>query len=155
MTRSEIAGVVLQPLRQIEDDRGAVLHMLRCDSPFFTRFGEVYFSLILPKVIKAWKRHKVMTQHLAVPVGRIKLVLYDERPFSTSHGRIEEHILGRPDHYNLIRIPPLVWYGFLGLGHSPSLLANCTDLPHDQEEVEVLPVFTTLVPYKWDEDANS
>jgi len=148
---SSIAGVVIQPLKQIEDERGAVLHMLRRDSPLFTKFGEIYFSLIFPGVVKAWKRHRRMTQHFAVPIGTIRLVLYDDRSTMASRGRLEEHTLGRPDNYVLLRIPPLVWYGFEGLGASPSLVANCTDLAHDPAEVENLPAGASLVPYTWKE----
>lgn len=148
---SGIAGVVIQPLRQIVDERGAVLHMLRADSPLFTRFGEVYFSLVLPGVAKAWKRHRRVTQHFAVPVGRIRLVLYDDRPTSASRGRLEEHILGRPDHYVLVLLPPLLWYGFQGQDSTPSLLANCTDFPHDPQEGESLPIDSPQVPFNWKE----
>ena len=59
---NNIEGVVVQQLKQIADDRGAVLHMLRCDSPLFENFGEVYFSEINPEIIKAWKLHKKLTQ---------------------------------------------------------------------------------------------
>ena len=145
-----IAGVAMVALKQIEDARGGVFHMLRADSPLFTGFGEIYFSLILPGVVKAWKRHKLMTQHFAVPVGRIRLVLFDDRPASLSRSRVETFLLGRPDHYVLLRIPPLVWYGFQGLGESPSLVANCTDLPHDPEESENLPISDPSVPFDWD-----
>ena len=67
---SLIDGVILTELLQINDERGAVLHMLRNDAPEFTRFGECYFSEVLPSTIKAWKRHHNQTQNLAVPVGR-------------------------------------------------------------------------------------
>ncbi len=148
---SDIVGVAIQPLKQIVDERGAVLHMLRCDSPLFTRFGEIYFSLVLPGGVKAWKRHRRMTQHFSVPVGKIRLVLYDDRAGSASRGRLEEHILGRPDHYALIRIPPLIWYGFQGMADQPSLVANCTDLIHDPAEVENLPASSPMFPYTWKE----
>lgn len=148
---SEISGVVIQPLGQIEDQRGAVLHMLRSDSPLFERFGEIYFSLVLPGAVKAWKRHQRLTQHFAVPVGQIRLVLYDDRSGSPSRGRLEEHVLGRPDHYRLVRIPPLLWYGFQGLGLTPSLVANCTDFPHDPQESESLPSGAARIPYRWKE----
>ena len=39
-----IEGVIVTPLRQIFDERGKVMQMLREDSPVFSRFGEVYFS---------------------------------------------------------------------------------------------------------------
>jgi dTDP-4-dehydrorhamnose 3,5-epimerase len=144
-----INGVIVEPLRQIVDHRGAVLHMLRCDAPFFKRFGEVYFSLILPRAIKAWKRHRLVTQHFAVPVGQIRLVLYDDRASSPTHAQIAEYDLGRPDHYCLVRIPPMIWYGFQGLAAVASLVANCTDLPHNPQETESLPMHSPHIPYSW------
>ena len=64
----QIDGGVITELRQISDERGSVLHMLRCDAPEFVRFGEYYFSEVLPGTIKAWERHRAQTPHLAVPV---------------------------------------------------------------------------------------
>ena len=54
----EIEGVIIQPLKQIADNRGSVLHMLKNDSSLFKQFGEVYFSEIHSGLVKAWKRHK-------------------------------------------------------------------------------------------------
>ena len=79
---SQIDGIITTELRQINDQRGAVLHMLRCDALGFVRFGECYFSEVLPSAIKAWKRHRVQSQNLAVPVGRIRLVIYDDQESS-------------------------------------------------------------------------
>ena len=42
-----IDGLEVIPLERIADERGAVLHMLRNDSPRFERFGELYFSMVL------------------------------------------------------------------------------------------------------------
>ena len=36
-----IDGVILTPLRQIFDERGKVMHMLREDDEVFTNFGEI------------------------------------------------------------------------------------------------------------------
>ena len=146
---SKIDGVVLLPLKQIEDERGAVLHMLRSDSPLFSKFGEVYFSIVNPGVVKAWKRHRAMTQRFAAPMGRIRLALFDDRADSASKGRIEEIILGRPDQYYLICIPPMLWYGFQGISEIPALLANCSDIPHDPNESEQLPVSNDRISYDW------
>lgn len=74
-----VQGVEVHPLRQIPDERGKVMHMLRCDDPWFRACGEIYFSVVLPGGIKAWHLRRVMTIHYAVPSGRIKLVLYDGR----------------------------------------------------------------------------
>ena len=56
-----IDGVVITPLRQIFDERGKVMHMLRSDDKNFSKFGEIYFSCTHPGVIKAWHLHKEMT----------------------------------------------------------------------------------------------
>ena len=107
MTNSRaIDGVIATELRQITDERGAVLHMLRSDSPEFTRFGECYFSELLPGAVKAWKRHRAQTQNLAVPVGRVRVAIYDDRPGSSTRGGLRILELGRPDAYLRVRIPP-------------------------------------------------
>ena len=145
-----IDGLILTQLRQIGDERGAVLHMLRCDAPEFTRFGECYFSEVLPGAVKAWKRHNAQTQNLAVPVGRIRLVIYDDRQESATRGKLQILELGRPDAYLRLRIPAGLWYGFGCIGDSPALLANCADLPHDPKESEQRPIGDPGIPYLWE-----
>ncbi len=141
-----IDGLLLTPLRVIADDRGAVLHMLRSDAADFTRFGECYFSEIHPGAIKAWKRHKTQTQNLAVPVGRVRIVVYDTREDSRTRGHYEAIEVGRPDAYARLRIPPRLWYGFIGLGAAAALVANCTDAPHDPEEAEAVAAGALAAP---------
>ena len=144
-----IDGVVLTPLRQIEDARGAVLPMLRNDAPEFVRFGECYFSEVWPGAVKAWKRHRVQTQNVAVPAGRIRLAIYDDREASATRGQVQVVELGRPDKYARLRIPPGLWYGFTCVSASPALLANCADLPHDPAESEDRAANDPSIPYSW------
>ena len=118
-----IEGVIVTPLRQIFDERGKVMHMLREDSPVFDRFGEIYFSCTNPGAIKAWHLHKQMTLNYAVIYGEIKCVLYDDRPDSKTKGCVEEYFLS-PENYCLITVPPLVWNGFKGIGDKVSIVAN-------------------------------
>lgn len=143
-----IEGVIVTPLKQIIDDRGKVMHMLRCDSELFKAFGEIYFSVVNYNAVKAWKRHLKMTQNLTVPVGNIKLVIFDNRKDSSTHGKTEVIELGE-NNYSLVKIPPLLWYGFKGLSITPALIANCADLPHDPNEVERLDENSSLMPNKW------
>lgn len=145
-----IEGIVIQPLKQIVDERGKVMHMIRADSPLFKKFGEIYFSVVNPGIVKAWKRHLRMIQHFAVPIGKIRLVIYDDRKDSLTFGNVEILEIGE-DNYCLVRIPPLVWYGFKGLSSIPALIANCTDLQHDPAEVERINVKDKKVPYEWEE----
>ena len=90
-----------------------------------------------------------MTQHIAVPVGRVRLVIYDDRRDSRTYGSLVNVETGE-DMYLLARIPPLVWYGFKNISPTSSLIANCTDLPHSPEEVEQIDSFDKRVPFDWD-----
>jgi dTDP-4-dehydrorhamnose 3,5-epimerase len=71
-----IEGVKIIPLKIIPDERGMILKMLRNDDPFFDQFGEIYFSVVNPGVIKGWHIHKKMTLNYAVIEGNIKLVCF-------------------------------------------------------------------------------
>lgn len=143
-----IQGVDFHPLKQIPDERGRVMQMLRRDDPWFERFGEIYFSVVYPGVVKGWHLHKVMTLNYAVITGRIKLVLYDEREQSPTRGELQEIFSGE-DSYCLITVPPNVWNGFKGLGVQPAVVANCSTDPHDPSEIVRLDPFSDRIPYDW------
>ncbi len=144
-----IDAVLVKPLKQIPDERGKIMHMLRCDDANFEKFGEIYFSVVYPGVIKGWHLHKAMTLNYAVVTGMIKLVLFDERQGSPTRGEVQEIFLGE-DNYSLVRIPPGIWNGFKGIGVKPAIVANCATLPHDPAEIVRLDPFSDKIPYRWD-----
>lgn len=143
-----IEGVRVDPLRQIRDERGAIFHMLRSDEPAFERFGEIYFSFVHPGWVKAWHLHEAMTLNYAVPIGRIHLVLYDDRVGSPTRGEVQEFDLGE-EQYVRVRVPAGVWNGFIGLGDRDAMVANCATLPHDPGEITRIPPTDPRVPYSW------
>jgi dTDP-4-dehydrorhamnose 3,5-epimerase len=143
-----IQGVQVRPLKQVPDERGKVMHMLRCDDPWFEKFGEIYFSAVYPGVIKAWHLHKRMTLNYAVVTGMVKLVLYDDREGSPTRGEVVELFTGE-DNYALITIPPGIWNGFKGMGVKPAIVANCATEPHDPEEIVRLDPCGDAIPYDW------
>ena len=147
--QSSIDGVLVTGLRQVVDERGAVLHHMRSDAPEFTTFGECYFSEMIPGAVKAWKCHREQTQHLAVPIGRVRFVIYDDRELSPTNGSLEGVERGRPDHYNRLRIPKGLWYGFTCLSDQSALIANCTDEPHDPTDTELRAEHDPRIPYHW------
>lgn len=112
-------------------------------------FGELYFSEIFAGAVKAWKQHSHQTQHFAVPVGQLKVVLFDDREGSATRGQVQEIVLGRPANYRLLRIPPMIWYGFSPVGDQSALICNCADIPHDPTESIHKPVDTMDIPYTW------
>lgn len=143
-----IHGLMITPLRQIFDERGKVMHMLRSDSPAFQKFGEIYFSCTHPGAIKAWHLHRKMTLNYSVIHGELKFVLYDDRPDSPTRGEVQEIFLS-PENYCLVTVPPLIWNGFKGIGVQTTIVANCATHPHDPGEIERKEPFDASIPYDW------
>ncbi|MEM3431737.1 MAG: dTDP-4-dehydrorhamnose 3,5-epimerase family protein [Candidatus Micrarchaeia archaeon] len=143
-----INGVIIKKLDMIPDERGTILHMLRSDDPIFKSFGEIYFSTVYPGVVKGWHIHRRITQNYAVIQGMIKLVLYDDRPNSSTKNEIMELFIGEQN-YQLVTIPPNVWNGFKGIGTKVAIVANLTTEPYDQNEIERVDPIENNIPYDW------
>jgi dTDP-4-dehydrorhamnose 3,5-epimerase len=143
-----IDGVLVRQVKQIPDERGRVMHMLRKDDPHFEEFGEIYFSVVYPEVVKGWHLHRVMTLNYAVVSGMIKLVLYDDRQSSPTKGEIRELFVGESN-YVLVKMSAGIWNGFKGLGEKPSIVANCASIPHDPKEIVRVDPFENDIPYDW------
>jgi dTDP-4-dehydrorhamnose 3,5-epimerase len=143
-----IDGVHVVPLRQIVDERGKIMHMLKATDPHFVGFGEIYFSCAWPGAVKAWHIHTRMTVNNAVLSGRAKLVLYDQREESPTRGELQEIFLGE-DNYVLVQIPPGIANGYKAYGDKLVILANAASLPHDPEEMLRVDPFENVIPYDW------
>jgi dTDP-4-dehydrorhamnose 3,5-epimerase len=143
-----IEGVQVIPLRRIPDERGTIMHMLRATDAHFQQFGEIYFSTIYRGVVKGWHRHREMSLNYAVPFGRIKLVMYDDRADSPTRGEVMEVFLG-PDNYALAIVPPEVWNGFKGMSDPYAIVANCCTHAHDPSRSARLDPFQNDIPYDW------
>ena len=143
-----IDDVKTVPLRQIPDERGKIMHMLRADDAHFEAFGEVYFAVAYPGAIKGWHLHSRQTQNYAVISGMIKLVLYDPRDDSPTKGELNELFIGE-DNYCLVRIPPGIYNGYKTYGVKPAIVANCATEPHDPTEMTRLDPFDASIPYDW------
>jgi len=143
-----IEGIIIKKLNIIPDERGNIMHMLKASDAEFEQFGEIYFSTVYPGIIKGWHLHEKMILNYAVVAGMVKLVLYDERRGSNTFGEIQEIFMG-VDNYILVKIPPKIWNGFKGIGITPAILANCSSIPHDPEEIIRKDPFTKDIPYDW------
>ncbi|MBP7088334.1 MAG: dTDP-4-dehydrorhamnose 3,5-epimerase family protein [Candidatus Omnitrophica bacterium] len=144
----QIEGVKIIPLKQIPDERGKIMHMLKCTDPHFEKFGEIYFSVAYPGVIKGWHLHTKQTQFYAVISGMIKLALYDERKDSKTYKELMEIFSGE-DNYQLIRIPTGVVNGYKVIGIKPAIVANCATLPHDPDEMVRYDPLNSHIKYDW------
>lgn len=148
MSSSKIEGVKIIPLKQIVDERGKIMHMMKATDPHFQTFGEIYFSCAWPGTIKAWHIHTTMTINNAVISGRAKLVIYDQREESRTHGVLEEIYLGE-DNYVLAQIPPGIANGYKAYGDKMVILANCASETHDPNEMLRIDPINNNIPYDW------
>jgi dTDP-4-dehydrorhamnose 3,5-epimerase len=89
-----------------------------------------------------------MTVNYACVYGRVKLVLYDERPGSATEGTVKEVFLG-PDNHSLVIVPPGIWTGLKGLSRPFAIIANCCTHPHDPGRTTRLDPFDNHIPYDW------
>jgi len=146
-----IKGVKLKQLKVICDERGRLMEMLRCDDKeFFTKFGQLYATTVYPGVVKGWHYHKKQTDNFMVVKGMVKVVLYDARKESPTHGQINEFFMGEHN-FSMLQIPPFVYHGFKGIGAEEAIIICCPDEPYDYknpDEFRISPR-SKKVPYDW------
>jgi dTDP-4-dehydrorhamnose 3,5-epimerase len=145
-----IDGVKIKKLRVIPDERGFLMEMLRSDDEIFEKFGQVYVTACYPGVIKGWHYHCKQTDYFTVVNGMAKVVLYDGREDSPTHGEINEFFMGNMNQI-LLKIPPLVMHGFKAIGTEPAYVINCPTEVYNYEQPDEyrLPYDTTKIPYDW------
>jgi dTDP-4-dehydrorhamnose 3,5-epimerase len=145
-----IDGVTIKELRLLPDERGYLMEMLRADDGIFQKFGQVYLSVAYPGVVKGWHYHKVQTDYFTIVKGMMKVVLYDDRPESTTRGEINEFFMGELNPL-LIVIPPGVLHGMKAIGSEPGYLVNCPTEPYCYDEPDEFRVDPNDndIPYDW------
>ena len=122
----------LTPLEKINLSKGNLMKFIDKKNKNFKKFGEVYFSLIKSKSVKAWKMHKKMTLNIAVPIGNVRFVILENN--NNEILKISEIKIGQ-NNYKLLTIPPNTWYGFQGISKNTSLIVNLTNILHDENEL--------------------
>ena len=143
MSESNLNNIVITQLSTFDVDGGRVMHGIKKNDIGYVGLGEVYFSYIDPKAVKAWKKHNRMTLNLVVPLGKVRFVFCD--PLSEGHYRVEDVGEGN---YVRLTVPPGIWFGFQGIALQPSLVTNIADLQHDAAEVERQAVLS--FDYQWE-----
>lgn len=146
MNAQIIKDVLLTPLKRIAHPKGEVLHAMKRSSPGFAGFGEAYFSTVLPGEIKGWKRHRRVTLNLVVPVGKVRFVIFDDRPDSPTSGCFNNFVLDKVN-YARLTIPPRLWVAFRGLDETGNMLINLANEEHDPTESDNVSIED--IPFDW------
>lgn len=115
---------------------------------------EVYFSRVLPDVVKGWHLHKEMTLRYLCVQGSVMVGLVDGRKNSPTFKKAMKIILTNAgDNYQLLVIPPGVWNGFRcpPNTYSASTICNIANMVHDPDEIVRASVKDFPVPFDWGE----
>lgn len=146
-----IEGVEVKQLRTLADERGSLTEILRRDDEIFEGFGQCYFSISYPGVIRGWHYHKKQTDYFTCVSGMIKVPLYDMREDSSSYGELDEFYIGDENRI-VVKIPPGVLHGFKNIGVTPCILLNFPTEPYNRDEPDEYRIAYNApeIPYSWD-----
>jgi len=150
-----IEGVRVYGRAIIKDRRGKVMRGIREDEAVCIesgngRIGEGYFSIVNPKVVKAWHLHRKMTLRYICVFGRVMVGLCDQRNGSPTRGAIAKvYLEGGGQDYKVLVVPPGVWNGFRSVIDGIGIVANFADLPH-QPSGEMDRIDPGMCPWPFD-----
>lgn len=148
-----IDGVIIKKLKIIPDERGRLMEILRNDEILLpnNKFGQVYMTTAYPGVVKAWHYHKIQDDNMAVILGMMKIVLFDNRPDSLTPYEIQEIFAGVHNPV-LVHIPKLIWHGFKCISETEAIVINTpTEVYNSVKPDEYrLPAHDSTIPYDWE-----
>ena len=151
----QIDGVVAREVLHVLRDHGVITENYRSEwDPTGAPVVHVYQSRLFPGAIGAWSCHTKSIDRLFVNQGHVKLVLYDGREESPTHGRIMELHVGdaRP---TFVVIPVGVWHGLQNLSANDALMLNFPTRAYDYEDPDHwrLPWNSSEIPYRWNAES--
>ena len=142
---STIEGVEFKELVTHTDERGFFREVLRASDPILREgFAQWSHTMSYTGVAKAWHIHQKQTDWWYVPVGTIKVALYDARPDSPTRGQLMEFLMGERHGAKVLKIPPGVAHGYRvleGPAHVFYFVSHEYDgtdegrIPHDDPEI--------------------
>jgi dTDP-4-dehydrorhamnose 3,5-epimerase len=145
-----IAGVEIKELSTHTDERGFFREIIRKTDPFFQEgFGQLSHSCMYPGVAKAWHIHKIQIDWWYVPIGNLKLVLYDMRPESPTRGEFQTILMGENYPAKVVRIPPGVAHGCKALGGGVTHLFYVTSTTYNPDDEGRIDHNDETIGYDW------
>jgi dTDP-4-dehydrorhamnose 3,5-epimerase len=144
-----IAGVEIKPLVGHADDRQVFREVIRVTDDFFGEgFGQLSYAYMYTGSAKAWHLHQQQVDWWYVPLGAVRLALYDTRADSPTHALLEEIMLGPDYGHKVVRIPPGVAHGCKVL-EGPAQLFYVTSQVYTPADEGRIPHDDPGIGYDW------
>lgn len=149
-----IDGVTIRPAVTQIDERGELCEI------YSTAWGVmpdpvpyVYSAMLRPGRIKGWVFHKVQKDRLFALSGFMKVVLYDMREDSPTHGMVNElHFTER--NRSLLVIPPNVAHAVQNIGTMDAYFINMPNIPYNHSDPDKYRVDKAVIPYDFNKGAG-
>ena len=125
-----IADVRIRRLVTHRDPRGELTVLMTSLGDEGSSAPHIYLVRTEPRAIRAWVYHKHQSDRLAYVEGTFRLVLYDLRPGSPTHGRLNVLDVGEHNRV-LVTIPPFVVHGVQNVGSRPASFVNMPTRRYD------------------------
>jgi dTDP-4-dehydrorhamnose 3,5-epimerase len=151
-TQSVIQGVIIRRLAPQEDDRGEVCEV------FNPAWGVhpmplvyVYQATIAPKKVKGWVVHRKQDDRLFISMGKLRIVLYDDRSESPTYRMLNVHTISERNRA-LIVIPQGVFHAVQNVGEKEAVFINMPTRPYNHADPDKfrLPLKNDLIPFDFD-----
>ena len=146
-----IQGVVARPAVSHIDDRGTMCEVYdpawgATDFPLVT----VSLYTIRPGVAKGWVVHRRQDDRNFLAQGRVKWVLYDDRPESPTYREIQELYVGEYSR-QLVVIPRGVFHAVQNVGEVEAIIVDMPSVRYNHEDPDKyrLPLVNDVIPYRF------
>jgi dTDP-4-dehydrorhamnose 3,5-epimerase len=110
-----------------------------------------YQFTVRPGKIKGWHSHRLHDDRIFISRGEVRVVLYDSRIDSPTHGMINE-IFRSGVERDLMVIPAGVYHAHQNVGTEDALFISMPSraYQHDDPDVYRLPVNNDVIPYRFE-----
>lgn len=155
-----IQGVIIKLLKVYDDipdtntpktRQGYLMEIVRADEGMLKKFGQSVFTVAYQGTIKAFHWHKKQDDLWFLATGKSRVVLYDMRKNSPTHG-MTQVIFGGENDYKLIVIPSGVAHGYQVLSKKAALLFYHVTEPYDKKnpDEERIPYDDPMIGFNWE-----
>ncbi len=147
-----IEGVQLRMLGPLQaDHRGSLLEVIDLRDDFWKEpIVYAYRITVRPERIKGWGLHKLQSDRYVTLSGRLRVVLFDGRVDSPTHGLFSEFQF-TDETPGLLLIPPGVWHADQNTGDRDAVLLNFPTRAYDHEHPDKYRIDPSSgeIPFDW------
>lgn len=147
-----IDGVELLRLAPHPDHRGSLTEIMNVQREFWREpVVHAYLFTIRPGRIKGWGMHEKQADRYFGVRGQVRVVLFDGRVDSSTHGVYDQYYLGE-ELPSLLRIPPGVWHADQNVGTEEAGVMNFPTVAYDPAAPDKFRIdpHSDEIPFDWD-----